>query len=301
MTRSVTGMQTLKMLQVCASRLCMCISFFVLKTVREGRAFVRSMPKKQLKRVNHKLSWRATDVPTTRRFRKTISGSEKSLFSTGLVDWKRKASCLDSRKLLVRSYTIRRPNTTVPKRDCSACCWQDRRSIDGGGRDCNPRVDRAVFPFFFFQQSSNNFWFAFSILKVARPAFTWQISINSAKINHLLRCSLRGELSCGPLTEVLQRFKWLITEQRGCACSRIGAEKFTQTSDPTRYDLRPQVKTSKYNLEAGVGGCCAIFSLPFPVRCLGKRFLACAFLGYPFFEKRICCILIKCVYLPLHL
>ena len=37
---SAMGLQTLKMLQVCASQLCLCNPVFVSKTVRKVRAFV---------------------------------------------------------------------------------------------------------------------------------------------------------------------------------------------------------------------------------------------------------------------
>ena len=39
--------------------------------------------------------------------------------------------------------------------------------------------------------------FAFLALKVASQAFTWKISICSAKINHVFRCSLSRELATG--------------------------------------------------------------------------------------------------------
>ena len=47
-------------------------------------------------------------------------------------------------------------------------------------------------------------------MKAASLAFTWKILICSAKINHVLRCSLSGQLACGPLFEVLHRScSWL--------------------------------------------------------------------------------------------
>ena len=52
---------TLKILPVLANRMCTRFSFFVLKTVREIRAFFLSITKIQLKRVNHKLSGKPTD------------------------------------------------------------------------------------------------------------------------------------------------------------------------------------------------------------------------------------------------
>ena len=80
---------TLKMLQVRANRVCMPISFFVSKTVREIRAFFLPMTKIQLKRVNHKLGQRSVDAPSKGRFREASSGPEKSFVQHGLVGKKK--------------------------------------------------------------------------------------------------------------------------------------------------------------------------------------------------------------------
>ena len=59
---------------------------------------------------------------------------------------------------------------------------------------------RLIELFFFFLFSTivfNNFRFAFLALKVASQAFTGKILISLAKINHVLRYSLRGELATG--------------------------------------------------------------------------------------------------------
>ena len=82
------------------------------------------------------------------------------------------------------------------KKICSDWGWGDRRSIDGGGRERPPQVDRVVF-FLFSTSSSNNFRFAFLALKVASQGFTWKISICLAKINRVLHCSLSRELALG--------------------------------------------------------------------------------------------------------
>ena len=50
-----------EMLQVLANGMCTHISFFVSKTVREIRACFLSVPKIQLKRVNHTLRQRTID------------------------------------------------------------------------------------------------------------------------------------------------------------------------------------------------------------------------------------------------
>ena len=82
--RTITP-RTLKVLQVRANQMCMHISFFVSKTVREIRAFL-SITKTQLKRVNHKLSRWTIDAPTTGHFREAFSGPEKNSIQHGLVE-----------------------------------------------------------------------------------------------------------------------------------------------------------------------------------------------------------------------
>ena len=96
-----------------ANRMCTRISFFVSKTVREFRVFFLSITKIQLKRVNHKLSRRTIDAPSTGRFREASSGQEKSFVQHGFVD--KKANFMDSRKLLLtrslpQDIYIRRQN-----------------------------------------------------------------------------------------------------------------------------------------------------------------------------------------------
>ena len=51
--------------------------------------------------------------------------------------------------------------------------------------------------FFFFLRSSKNSRFAFLALNVSSQAFTLKILICSAKSNHVIRCSLSGELATG--------------------------------------------------------------------------------------------------------
>ena len=73
-----------------------------------------------------------------------------------------------------------------------------RRSMtDRQRRAWTPSLGRSSFFFRFSAWSSNNFRFAFLALKVASQGFTWKILICSSKINHVLRCSLSGELSTG--------------------------------------------------------------------------------------------------------
>ena len=74
-----------------------------------------------------------------------------------------------------------------------------RRSMtDRRRRAWTPSLGRSSFFFFRFSaSSSNNLRFAFLALKVASQGFTWKILICSSKIDHVLRCSLSGELATG--------------------------------------------------------------------------------------------------------
>ena len=97
--------------------------------------------------------------------------------------------------------------------------------------------------------SSENYRFAFLPLKVACQAFTWKISICSAKLitffaARLAESSPRGELACGPLIEVLHRSCSWLNQKRSALPSagfvrrlesKVGAEKFAWARNPTRY------------------------------------------------------------------
>ena len=86
--RTITPL-TLTVLQVRANRVCTRTSFFVLKTVREIRAYFLPMTKIQLKRVNHKLSRRTVDAPSTGRFREAPSGPEKLKLGSARISRKK--------------------------------------------------------------------------------------------------------------------------------------------------------------------------------------------------------------------
>ena len=133
------------------------------------------------------------------------------------------------------------------KETCSDRGCGDRRSIDGGGRERPPQVDRVVF-FLSSSSSSNKFRFGFLALKVASQAFTWKISICLAKsitvfAAHLAESSLQGELACGPLFGVLHRScSWLSLKTSALSSAGfvrrlvVWAEKFAQARNPTRYE-----------------------------------------------------------------
>ena len=59
---------------------------FRFENCEGNQSFFLSMAKIQLKRVNHKLSRRTTDAPSTGRFREANSGPEKSLVQDGSVE-----------------------------------------------------------------------------------------------------------------------------------------------------------------------------------------------------------------------
>ena len=102
------------------------------------------------------------------------------------------------RKLLFRGYKFKQPNTASLERDLQRSRLR-RSTNDRRRRTWTPSAGRSAAACFFFicflLQSSNNLRFAFFSLNVACQAFTWKISICSAKSNHVLRCSLSGELA----------------------------------------------------------------------------------------------------------
>ena len=159
--------------------MCTRISIFVSKTVREIRAFFLAIAKIQLKRVNHKLSRRTIDAPSTGRFREASSGPEKSLVQHGSVA--EKANFVDRRKLLLRGYKFKETKYDRSGKRPAATKAEgiDDRSTEA---DVNAlRQSIKLFFFFFFLRSSNNFRFAFLALKAASQVFTWKILICSGK------------------------------------------------------------------------------------------------------------------------
>ena len=87
--RTITP-RTLEMLQVRENQMCTRISFFASKTVREVRAFSINAQNTTMKQVNHKLSRRMIDAPSTWRFREASSDPEKCLVQHGLVEKKKR-------------------------------------------------------------------------------------------------------------------------------------------------------------------------------------------------------------------
>ena len=152
--RTITPL-TLKMLQVRANRVCTRISFFVAKTVRQIRAFFLPMTKIQLKRVNHKLSRRTDDAPSTGHAREASNGPEKSLVHHGLVE--KKANFVDRGKLILRGYKFKE---TKHNRFGNRPASTEAEEIDDRSTEADVNALRRSMKLFFlflFSTSSNNF------------------------------------------------------------------------------------------------------------------------------------------------
>ena len=126
---------------------------------------------------------------------------------------KKQANFVNRRKLLLKGYNFKEStHDRFGKRPAANAA----EKIDERSTEADVSAFRSpIGLFFFFLRSSKNFRFAFIALNVSNQSFTWKISICSAKSNHVLRCSLSGELAtedlaCGPVIELLHRScNWL--------------------------------------------------------------------------------------------
>ena len=109
---------------------------------------------------------------------------------------KKQANFVNRRKLLLKGYNFKESNTTDLERDLQRT-WLRRSTNDRRRRTWAPSAVRSGCLFLFFLRSYENFRFAFLALNVSSQCFTWKISICSAKSNHVLCCSLSGELAMG--------------------------------------------------------------------------------------------------------
>ena len=104
-------------------------------------------------------------------------------------------------------------------------------------------------------------------MKVASQAFTWKVSICLAKIDHVFRCSLSGELTTGR-ARLRTAFRGaasqlqLSTEPKRaarclaralCAGLKVWAEKFAWARNPTRYAC-----TFENVAESALKACCLV-------------------------------------------
>ena len=157
--RTITPL-TLKTLQVHTNRVCTRTSFFVSKTVREIRAYFPPTTKIQLKLVNHELSRRTVDAPSTGRFPEASSGPENLKSGSARLSRKQRQTSWKETK---HDIFGKRPAATEAEEI-------DDRSTEA---DVNALRRSIEWCFFFFSTSSSNkFRFAFLALKVANQAFT---------------------------------------------------------------------------------------------------------------------------------
>ena len=207
-------------------------------------------PKIQLKRVNHKLSWRMIVAPSTGRFREASSGPERSLFQYGLVE-KEKTTFMDSRKLLLIGEKFKETkHDRFGKRPAAT----DTEEIYDRLREVDVNaLGRSIGLFFFsFYDRLNNFRFAFFALNVASQAFTRICFDLLGKINQVLRCSLSGELACGPMIEFLYAAAGGWTEKAArcparasCAGSKVRAENFAWARNSSWYGMAKNAQKSQ--------------------------------------------------------
>ena len=196
--RTITR-RTLKTLQVLPNRMCTRISFFVSKTVREIRAFFLSTTK---------YSWNESTTSSAdgrlTRHGQGVSARPPAALREDLIQHgldekkKRQANFVNSRKLLLKVYKFKKSKCDrFGKRPAATAA----EKIDEWSTEADVSAFRRSIGLFFFVcfflRSSKNFRFAFPALNVSSQAFTWKISICSAKSNHVLRCSLSGELATG--------------------------------------------------------------------------------------------------------
>ena len=105
---------------------------------------------------------------------------------------------VNRRKILLKGYNFKESkHDRFGKRPAANAAEKiDKRSTEADVHMSAFRRSIGLF-FFFFLRSSKNFRFGFLALNVSSQYFTWKISICSAKSNHVLRCSLSGELATG--------------------------------------------------------------------------------------------------------
>ena len=140
---------------------CACAFHFRFENGQGNNSFFISMPKTQLKRVNHKLSRRTIDVPSNMAIPRGLRWPWEKFGSARLSCRKKKAYFVD-RTLLVRGYKLtkhdrfgKRPAATEPE------------DIDNRSTEAEVNALRMLIAlfFFFFQRSSNNLDLRFLLWK----------------------------------------------------------------------------------------------------------------------------------------
>ena len=158
---------------------------------------------------------------------------------------------MNRRKLLIKGYNFKESKHDrfgkSWKETCSERGWEDRRTIDGGGREHLriPQVDRAFFFYDRLRTLDLRFllWMYLASILLERFRSVRQKAITFFAA-HLAESSLWEELACGPVIGLLHRScNWLKLTKRAarfparalCAGSKVGAEKFAWACNRTRY------------------------------------------------------------------
>ena len=297
--RTITP-RTLKTLQVLPNGVCTRISLFVSKMVREIRAFFLSTTKNTAETSQQQAQptddWRAHEQGVSARPQAAL---RKSLIQHGLVEIKKKNRQIfvNRRKLLLKGYNFKESKHDIfGKRPAANAAEKiDARTSDWRRWDVSAfrRSIRLFFFCLFFLRSSKNFRFAFLALNVSSQYFTWKISICSARSNHfaahLAESSLREELTCGSVIELLHRScNWLkLTEraarfQRGLrAQARKSELKFAWACNSTRY-----VTTQAWSLShASLHSIILIITIHLVTRKLTLLFIQASFWRFSWLTK----------------
>ena len=142
--------------------------------------------------------WRAMDRASPRGLKRPLEKLDSARLSRNKK--KNRQTSRIEESFCWKATILKKANTTDLERDLQRTRLR-RSTNDRRRRTWAPSEGRSGFFFFCFfflrSSTSKNFRFAFIALNVSNQSFTWKISICSAKSNHVLRCSLSGELAMG--------------------------------------------------------------------------------------------------------
>ena len=234
--------------QVLPNGVCTRISFFISKTVREIRAFFSihdqntaetSQPQAQVTD-----DWRAMNRACPRGLRRPLEKFDSARLSRKK---KKQANFVNRRKFLLKGYNFKESkHDRFGKRPAANVAEKiDERSTEA---DLSA-FRRPIGLLFFFYDRLRTYdlrfllwmYLASILLERFRSARQKAITFFAA---HFAESSLREELACGPVIELLHRScNWLKLTERAarfparasCAGSKVGAEKFAWACNPTRY------------------------------------------------------------------
>ena len=160
---------------------------------------------------------------------------------------------MNRRKLLLKDYKFKESkHDRFGKRPAATAAEKiDERSTEADVSPFRRSIGLFVFFFFFYDRLRTLdlrflLWMYLDLAKLLlerfRSARQKAITFFAA---HLAESSLREELACGPVIELLHRScNWLQSTERAarfparapCAGSQVGAEKFAWARNPTRYE-----------------------------------------------------------------